>query len=134
MPRHDLCAYAPTLISQREFKNTCVQSDKIILLGDFKGRVSDDRESKPDTIGAFGIGEINDNGQRLLEMSAKFQLCVVSTYTQCKCHHKVSWEHPISRTFHQLYIVLIRRRHLNDVTKTTSCHSADCDIDHSVFI
>ena len=66
------------------------RSDKLIILVDFNARVVNDRESWPDTIGAFGIGELNDNGQRLLELSATFQLSVANTYTQCKDHHKVS--------------------------------------------
>ena len=110
------------------------KSDKLILLGDFNARVGNDRESWPDTIGAFGIGKINENGQHLLELSAKFQLCVANTYTQCKDHHNASWMHPRSMTWHQLDLILIRRRHLNDVTKIRPYNSAACDTDHSLVI
>ena len=88
----------------------------------------------PDNIDTFSIGKINDNGQHLLELSAKFHICVANTYTQYKDHHKVSWRHLRSKTWHQLHLVLIRRHHLNDVTKTRSYRSADCDTDHILVI
>ena len=105
--RPRLCVYAPTLIAQPEVKGlfyaalaqvveSVLKSEKLILLGDSNVRVGNDNESWPDTIGAFGIGKINDNGQRLLELSAKLKLCVANTYKQCKEHHKVSWMHPSS--------------------------------------
>ena len=82
-------AYAPTLIAQPEVKDlfyaalaqvveSVPKSEKLILLGDFNVRVGNDRESWPVTIGAFGIGKINDTGQRLLDLC----LCVANTYTQ----------------------------------------------------
>ena len=88
-----VCAYAPTLIAQPEIKDLFYaalaqedeyvpKSDKLLLLGDFNAGVGNDRESWPDTIGAIGIGKINDNGQRILELCAKFQLCVANTCTQ----------------------------------------------------
>ena len=72
-------AYAPTLMAQPEVKDlfyaalaqvveSVPKSDKLILLGDFNARVGNDRESWPVTIGAFGIGKINENGQRLLNL------------------------------------------------------------------
>ena len=62
------------------------KSDKLILLGDFNVRVGNERKSWPGTIGAFGIGKINDNGKLLLVLSVKFQLCVANIYTRCKYH------------------------------------------------
>ena len=40
----------------------------------------------------------------------------------------------VSKIWHQLDLVLIRRRHLNDVTTTTSHHSADYDTNQSLVI
>ena len=43
------------------------KSEQIFLLGDFNGRVGDDSTSWSAIIGSFGVGKMNENGQRLLE-------------------------------------------------------------------
>ena len=70
-------AYAPTLVSDEETKETfyaCLdetlskipKEDKIILLGDFNARVGRDHHLWKGTIGKEGIGNINSNGVLLL--------------------------------------------------------------------
>lgn len=140
-----VCAYAPTLYATPEDKDlfynqlsdllsTIPSSNKILLLGDFNARVGHDDALWPDCLGKFGIGRINDNGQRALELCARFQLCVTNTFFKLKDHHKVSWKHPRSNSWHQLDLVLTRRRDINDVRITRAYHSADCDTDHALVL
>ncbi|XP_076030439.1 uncharacterized protein LOC143018741 [Oratosquilla oratoria] len=86
----------------------------------------------PPIIGHFGVGKLNENGQRLLEMCSYHDLCVTNTFFATKPQHKVSWCHPRSRHWHQLDLVITRRPSLNCVLTTRSYHSADCDTDHSL--
>ena len=43
-------------------------SEPLFLLWDFNASVGGDHESWPDCIGHFGVGRMNENGQRLLEL------------------------------------------------------------------
>jgi len=138
-----ISAYAPTLCSDNEDKDrfydelsgltsTIPASEGIVILGDFNARVGADHESWNPTIGKFGIGLINDNGQRLLEMCAYHQLCITNTFFCNKPHRRVSWRHPRSGRWHQLDLIVTRKAQLNSVLNTRSYHSADCNTDHSL--
>ena len=137
-----ISAYAPTLTSPQEAKDAFYEqlhatihsipnSEVVMLLGDFNARVGADHDTWPDCLGHHGIGKMNDNGQRLLELCTLNHLCITNTYFQTKPQHKVSWRHPRSKHWHQLDLIVTRREHLNNVLITRSFQSADCDTDHS---
>ena len=134
-----ISAYAPTLTSTPEAKDqfykaledvlSCIpKSEGIYLLGDFNARVGADRQAWPTCLGHHGIGRLNENGQRLLELCCHHSLCITNSYFA----GKVSWRHPRSRHWHQLNLVITRRADLSTVLHTRSYHSADCDTDHSL--
>ncbi|XP_047490913.1 uncharacterized protein LOC125040403 [Penaeus chinensis] len=138
-----ISVYAPTLYSTPEDKDQFYgalddiisqtpSTDMLYLLGDFNARVGADHEAWLSCLGAYGRGKINDNGQRLLELCCYHGLCVTNTFFPCKEIHQVSWRHPRSRHWHQLDLVLTRRKDLASVLLTRSYHSADCDTDHSL--
>ncbi|XP_062615832.1 uncharacterized protein LOC134277519 [Saccostrea cucullata] len=138
-----LSIYAPTLSSTVETKDTFYEvlettireiptTEQVYLLGDLNARVGTDQEAWPRNIGHFGVGKLNDNGQRLLEICSYYDLCITNTFFATKPQHRVSWCHPRSNHWHQLDLVITRRRSLNCVLTTRSYHSADCDTDHSL--
>ena len=138
-----ISAYAPTLCSPQEMKdqfyedldniiNKIPETEHIILLGDFNARVGAEHSSWPDCLGHFGVGKMNDNGQRLLELCSLRKLCITNTFFNTKPQHKVSWRHPRSGHWHQLDMIITRRAVLNSVLVTRSYQSADCDTDHSL--
>lgn len=135
--------YAPTLTSTPEAKDefytnlsdaikNIPSKEHLILLGDYNARVGSDHDSWPSCLGHFGVGKINENGQRLLEFCSFHGLCVTNSYFQTKPQHKVSWRHPRSKHWHQLDMILARRTSLKCVLLTRTYHSADCDTDHSL--
>ena len=143
-PVNLVCVYAPTLQASAETKDQFYESldtviskipatEHIYLLGDFNARVGADRESWPNVLGHHGIGKMNENGQRLLELCCYRKLCVTNTYFQNKACHKVSWRHPRSKHWHQLDMIITKRDSLNNVCNTRSYQSADCDTDHSLI-
>jgi len=82
-----ISAYAPTLLASDEDKDEFYQqlSDllssipaghDIALLGDFNARIGADADSWTSVIGRFGVGKINEKGQRLLELCSLFNLSV----------------------------------------------------------
>ena len=142
-PVNIMSAYAPTLCSTAEEKDdfygqleTAIKeippSEHLYLLGDFNARIGSDHFSQPRCIGHFGVGKLNENEQRLLELCSFHDLCITNTFFTTKPHHRVSWRHPRSRHWHQLDLVITRRPLLNSVLSTRSYHSADCDTDHSM--
>jgi len=103
-----ISAYAPTLLASDEDKDEFCQqlSDllssitaghDITLLGDFNARVGADADSWTSVIGRFGVGKINENGQRLLELCSLFNLSVASSFFKGSLRSKLTWMHPRSR-------------------------------------
>ena len=144
-PVNIVTAYAPTLYSNPDVKDQfynaldhtigmLTPSEHIYLLGDFNARVGAEHNTWPTCIGHHGVGKINENGERLLELCCNRNLCVTNTYFQVKQKHRVSWMHPRSRQWHQLDLVITKRELLNSVRITRSYHSADCDTDHSLVL
>ena len=142
---HIICAYAPTLGATENIKDAFYgllqqviddipSGNALYLLGDFNARVGADDDSWPTCLGPHGVGKMNSNGQRLLELCANNHLCVTNTFFQSKRRHHVSWRHPRSGHWHQLDLVLARRRDLPSVLHTRSYHSADCDTDHILVV
>ena len=54
-------------------------SEQILLLGDFNAGVGDDSISWPAIIRSFGVGKMNENGQRLLEFCSYYDLVVTNS-------------------------------------------------------
>ena len=138
-----ISAYAPTLLATDEDKDkfydelhstiTAIPSaESFFLMGDFNARVGSDHEAWPSNIGHFGVGLINDNGQRLLELCSLHDLCITNTFFPNKHHRRVSWQHPRSKRWHQLDMIVTRRSNLKSVRNTRTFHSADCNTDHSL--
>ena len=94
--------------------------------------VGADHSSWPTCLGHFGIGNMNENGQRLLELCCYHSLSITNTFFITKPQHKVPWRHPRSKHWHQLDLVLTRCINLGNVKLTRSYQSADCDTDHTL--
>ena len=140
-----ISAYAPTLTSPEEPKDEFYDrlasiikeipnKEQLLILGDLNARVGSDNESWPSALGKFGVGKMNANGQRLLELCTYHNLCVANSFFHTKPQHKVSWRHPRSGHWHQLDLVLTRRANLNAIHHVRTYHSADCDTDHSLVV
>ena len=138
-----ISAYAPTLLAESEDKDRFYEdlgtliseipsTEGLFILGDFNARIGSDLEAWAPTIGTFGHGTINDNGQRLLELCSYHNLCVTNTFFANKRRRQVSWRHPRSGRWHQLDLVVTRRSQLGSVQNTRSFHSADCNTDHAL--
>ena len=137
-----ISAYVPTLASTAEAKDKFYDDlssairripdrELLFVAGDFNSRVGVDHNSWPTCLGQFGIGKMNENGQRLLEICCHHGLCVSNTFFNTKPQHRFSWRHPRSKHWHQLDLILTRRVNLSSIKITRSYQSADCDTDHS---
>ena len=66
-----------------------------VLLDDFNARVGADNDSWHASLGPFGVGKTNENGQRLLELCAFHNLCITNSFLKTKLQHKVSRRHQL---------------------------------------
>ncbi|XP_063615788.1 craniofacial development protein 2-like [Penaeus indicus] len=96
-PVNILSIYVPTLCSSAEIKDQFYEevdtiirdipaTEQLYLLGNFNARVNSDRDSWPCYITQFGIGKMNENGQRLLELCSYHDLCITNTFFATKPH------------------------------------------------
>ena len=117
--------YAPTMSATSDIKDAFYENlaaiisivpknEQLVLLGDFNARVGADHDTWPSCLGQFGVGKMNENGQRLLELCTYHDLCIANCYFQTKPQHKVSWRHPRSKHWHQLDLILFRRAALKN--------------------
>lgn len=65
--------------------------DNLLIIGDFNGHVGNDRRGYENVIGAFGIGDRNRDGERILDFCARNQLSVMNTFFQHRPSHKWTW-------------------------------------------
>lgn len=140
-----VCVYAPTMCSPPDVKDQFYEllddtikqipkSEHSYILGDFNARVGSDHRAWSSNLGHFGVGKMNENGQRLLEICSFHELCVTNTFFKNKPQHQVSWRHPRSKQWHQLDMIITKRKMLHHVKNTRTYHSADCNTDHSLVV
>ena len=108
-----ISVYAPTLSATPDTKDMFYENlasiirnvpskEQVVVLGDFNPRVGADHNSWPSCLGQFGVGKMNESGQRLLELCTFHDLCITSSFLRTKPQHKVSWKHSRSKHWHQL--------------------------------
>lgn len=107
-------------------------SEYQFLLDNLGARVGSDHDSWSSCLGHVGIGRLNQNGQRLLELCSYHDLCITNTFYSTKPIDHVSWHHPRSHHCHQLDLVITHRPTLNHILIPHSYRGADCDTDHSL--
>lgn len=116
-----ISAYAPTLDSDSDVKesfyqslraeiNSVSQHDKLMLLGDFNARVGRDHLVWPGIIDKQGVGNMNSNGQLLLDLCSEMNLVVTNTIFTLRNRDKTTWMHPRSRHWHLIDFAITRHR------------------------
>jgi hypothetical protein len=106
--------------------NSVPKEDKLIILGDFNARVGADN-STWSPLGRYGVGNINDNGLRLLEFCTQNNLAITNTFFQQKLKHKATWYHPRSGHGHLIDFIITRKSNLADI-----CNVKECGTDHNL--
>lgn len=142
---HIISAYAPTLDSEQQIKETFYEqlehqlrhipkSHRIILLGDFNARVGKNSDIWPNVIGRHGVGNINGNGELLLTKCVEHDLTITNTQFRQRNKYKGTWRHPRSGHWHMIDYVIVRRKHLKEVKITKAITNIDCWTDHRPVI
>ena len=136
-----VCAYAPTdmagdadkEIFYDQLEGLCERiqrNDLLILLGDFNAKIGSE-ESMKMVAGRFTLhNESNDNGQRLGQMAAKYNMVIKSTCFDHKKIHLGTWKCPGSSLVNQIDHVVVGRRNASNILDVKACRGPNCDSDH----
>jgi hypothetical protein len=108
----------------------CPQNDIKIVIGDLNAQIGREKIFKP-TIGGFSLhSESNENGVRLINFAASWNMVISSTFFRHKDIHKATWLSPGGRNSNQIDHVLIDRRHASNILDVRSFRCLESDIEH----
>jgi len=141
-----IVGYAPTEVATMSEKDqfysqldnilgTVPRHDMCLLIGDYNARVGQDVNAYPSVIGPHGMGEMNDNGQRLLDTCSTQGLTIGGTLFQHKAIHKYTWtSSTTSKTRAQLDHVIINSRWKRSLQDCRTYRGADIYSDHELLV
>ena len=72
--------------------------DILLVMGDLNAKVGEDNDGYENIIGSHGVGERNDNGERLVDFCGLNNLVVTGTISPHKLIHKQTWTSPGGKT------------------------------------
>jgi len=134
-----IVAYAPTSDSDEntieyfyaeldEVYQQCKSDEITIVIGDFNAKVGCERYGK--TVGPFGLGEINERGEKLIEWCEEKNLVVTNTWFKVHPRRRYTWISPGDRTRNQIDYILINNRYRSSISKVKTYPGADANSDH----
>lgn len=78
---------------QRETEKMQSKNQHIIIMGDWNAHIGNQEEEGHGTMGKFGLqGEVNDNGQRMLDYCITNDMLIGNTWFKHKTIHKITYE------------------------------------------
>ena len=106
-------------------------------MGDLNGHVGVNRHGIEDIIGAFGIGDSNPDGERIVEFCIRNQMVIMNTFFNHRPEHKWTWyrwnaEREEYSQKSMIDLVLTSRKSLVHDVKAIS--SLSLDSDHRVVV
>jgi len=133
--------YAPTEDAEEQVKDefytrlqdvlsSCRTHDMLIVTGDMNAKVGNNNTSFERVMGKHGLGQRNNNGERLCEICDMNELMITGTLFPHKTIHKATWTSPDGVTKNQIDHILINRKFRNSVEDTRVFRSADIGSDH----
>lgn len=101
---------------------------EILLLGDLNGHVGCRKNDK--IIGPYGDKDVNDNGERLIELCHQYSLRVQNGFFKHKDIHKYTWTQPTLQRKSIIDFMLTRQVTQLKVHDVKVLRSAECGTDH----
>lgn len=109
------------------------RKDFKIVMGDFNAKVGSDNSDLEKVMGKHGVGSINDNGERLVEMCGLNELKIGGTLFPHKLNHKITWLSADSKTQNQIDHICVTARWSNCLCDVRSKRGADIGSDHHML-
>ena len=104
--------------------------DLLIFTGEMNTKVGEENWDYDEVMGKHGLGQRNDNGERLCEFCDMNELVITGTLFPPKNIHKATWVSPNRITRNQIDHVLINERLRDSVKDTRVYSSANIRSDH----
>lgn len=137
--------YAPTNTSPENVKDDFYEllsstldnvrkGDILIVMGDLNAKVGSDNTGYESFMGKNGIGTINGNGERFVELCVNKQLVIGGTLFPKKNIHKLTWYSNDGTTRSQLDHFTISRRWRRSLLNVRVHRGADAHTDHRLLV
>ena len=98
-------------------------------MGDLNAKVGCERIN--DIVGPYGLGDINDRGEKLIEWAQINQLVIGNTWFKQPLRRRWTWKKPGTGERNQIDYIMISKRFRNSLMIAKSAPGADCYSDHS---
>ena len=119
-----VCAYAPQVGCEDEEKiafweqldeelRNIPEGEKVIVGGDLNGHVGVNREGIERVHGGWGVGERNEEGERVVDFAVAFDLAICNTFFQKRNAHLITYKSGGRES--QIDYILCRRHHLKEI-------------------
>lgn len=102
--------------------------DVKIIMGDFNAKVGHGRNE--DIVGPWGLGEINERGERLIDWCRENEFMISNTWYKNHVRRRYTWTSPGDRVRNQIDYILIQKRFRNSIKTAKTMPGADCGSDH----
>ena len=86
--------------------SSCNRNDMIVI-GDLNAKVGNNNTNREEVMGKFGVGVMNDNGERLYDFCSANGFIITGTIFPHKDIHKLFWRSPDGKTVNQIDHVLV---------------------------
>ena len=108
--------------------------DITILMGDFNAKVGSDNTGYEDIMGAHGLGQMNNNGERFADLCSLNQLVIGGSIFPHKRIHKATWRSPDHFTENQIDHMCISRKFRRSCQDVRTKRGADAASDHHLLL
>ena len=107
--------------------------DITILMGDFNAKIGSDNTGYEEVMGAHGLGEMNENGERFADFCSLNRLMIGGTIFPHKRIHKATWRSPDHITENQIDHICISRQFRRSLQDVRVKRGADVSSDHHLL-
>jgi len=135
-------AYAPTMAATEEEADdfytrlreeivSAPSQDMLLMAGDFNAKIGQDTRSTG-VGGKYGLGELNGNGERLLNFCQENDMVITNTLFSHHKRRRYTWCSPDGVTRNQIDYILVKRRFQKCVLNSRAYPGPDCGSDHNM--
>jgi hypothetical protein len=103
-------------------------------MGDFNAKVGYNNTRYEQTMGGHGIGQMNENGERLAELCANNKFVIGGSIFAHKRIHKATWISPDHITKNQIYHICINKKLRRSLQDVCVKRGADAASDHHLLV
>ena len=102
----------------------------IVVIRDLNAKLGDNNTNREEVMGKFGVGAMNDNGERLCDFCSANGLVITGTIFPHKEIHKLTWRSPDGKTVNQIDHVMVNGRMRTSILETEVMRGEDVYSDH----